>query len=152
MGRRRYVLDTNIFIDGFAKPEANAELQSFHAVFAPFEYLSAVVAAELRAGVRSAADLRSLETEVLAPFERRGRVITPTYRAWGFAGDVLARLAELEGLELKKVTRSFGNDVLIAASCREAGVTVVTHNARDCERIARVMPFDYTGAWPVLPR
>jgi predicted nucleic acid-binding protein len=59
------------------------------------------------------------------------------------------RVAATDGLELKKVTRSFGIDVLIAASCREAGVIVVTRNGRDCERIARVLPFEYTDAWPI---
>ncbi len=148
MRRRKYALDTNLFIDGFATREANAELQEFHAVFAPYEYLSAVVAAELRAGARTAADRLALQRDVFRPFEQRGRVITPSYRAWSEAGDVLAALAASEGLELKRVTRNFGHDVLIAASCREAGTIVVTRNRRDCERIARVLPFDFVDAYP----
>ena len=40
----RYVLDTQLFIAGFREPAANGSLQEFHRVFAPFEYLSAVVA------------------------------------------------------------------------------------------------------------
>jgi predicted nucleic acid-binding protein len=46
----KYVLDTNLFIQAFRDEAANAELQRFHQLFAPFEYLSAVVAQELRAG------------------------------------------------------------------------------------------------------
>ena len=58
---RRYVLDTNLFIRAFRDPAANAELQRFHQVFAPFELLSAVVAQELRAGARSTPARRLLE-------------------------------------------------------------------------------------------
>jgi predicted nucleic acid-binding protein len=145
---RKYALDTNLFVDGFRDSRANAELQRFHQLFGPFEYLSAVVAAELRAGARSAADLRRLERWVIAPFERRARVITPSYRAWAAAGDALAALARDEGLEVASVSKSFLNDVLLAASCREAGCVVVTRNLRDFARIARVAPCDYVGAWP----
>jgi predicted nucleic acid-binding protein len=71
---RKYVLDTNLFIRAFREPGANAELQRFHEVFAPFEYLSAVVAQELRAGARSTAARRLLERHVLSVFARRDRV------------------------------------------------------------------------------
>jgi predicted nucleic acid-binding protein len=66
---RKYVLDTNLFIRGFREPEANRELQAFHRIFAPFEYLSSIVVQELLAGVRTAADRRALERNVLAPFQ-----------------------------------------------------------------------------------
>ena len=49
---RKYVLDTNLFIRAFREEAANAQLQRFHQLFAPFEYLNAVVAQELRAGAR----------------------------------------------------------------------------------------------------
>ena len=48
---RKYVLDTQNFIDAFRDQTTNAALQRFHRAFAPFEYLSVVVAHELRAGV-----------------------------------------------------------------------------------------------------
>ena len=41
---RRYVLDTQLFIDAFRDPITNEVLQRFHRAFAPFEYLSVVVA------------------------------------------------------------------------------------------------------------
>ena len=47
---RRYVVDTQLYIRAFRDAEANAELVRFHAAFAPFELLSAVVAQELRSG------------------------------------------------------------------------------------------------------
>jgi predicted nucleic acid-binding protein len=56
---RKYVLDTNLFVDGFRDARANAALQRFHLLFAPFEYLSAVVSQELLAGASSSADRRT---------------------------------------------------------------------------------------------
>jgi predicted nucleic acid-binding protein len=49
---RKFVLDTQIFINAFRDPMANEKLQRFHRAFSRFEHLSVVVAQELRAGVR----------------------------------------------------------------------------------------------------
>ena len=59
---RKYVLDTQLFIDAFRDHTANDALQPFHRGFAPFEYLSAVVAQELRAGVRRTRDRVAVNT------------------------------------------------------------------------------------------
>jgi predicted nucleic acid-binding protein len=141
-------LDTNLFIRAFRDPEANAELQRFHQLFAPFEYLSSVVAQELRAGARSVADRRALERHVLDLYVRRERVVTPSARAWHDSGDLLATLVHEEGLELARVSKAFGNDVLLALSCREAGVVLITENQRDFARIAGCVPFEFTAPWP----
>lgn len=145
---RRYVLDTNLFIRAFRDPAANEELQRFHQLFAPFEFLSAVVAQELRAGARSTPARRLLERQVLEPFVRRDRVVTPSARAWHESGDLLADMAVDEGLDVSRVSKAFGNDVLLALSCREAGVVVVTDNERDFERIRRRVRFAFVGPWP----
>jgi predicted nucleic acid-binding protein len=145
---RRYVLDSNLFIRASRDPDANAELQRFHQVFAPFEFLSAVVAQELRAGARSIPARRLLERHVLDPFVRRDRVVTPSARAWYESGDLLADMAAEEGLEVSRVSKAFGNDVLLALSCREAGVVLVTDNERDFERIRRRLRFEFIGPWP----
>jgi predicted nucleic acid-binding protein len=71
---QKYVLDTNIFIEAFRHAAANAELQRFHLLFAPFEYMSAVVAQELIAGARGAPDRRKLERHVLGVYDRRGHL------------------------------------------------------------------------------
>jgi predicted nucleic acid-binding protein len=145
---RRYVLDTNLFIRASRDPDANAELQRFHQVFAPFEFLSAVVAQELRAGARSLPVRRLLERHVLHPFVRRDRVVTPSARAWHESGDLLADLAAEEGLEVSRVSKAFGNDVLLALSCREAGVVLVTDNDRGFERIRLRARFEFVAPWP----
>jgi len=145
----KYLVDTNLFIDGFRDPTANQALQQFHHSFAPFEYLSVVVAQELRSGVHSASDLRKLERHVLSPFVRSNRVITPSFRAWQRSGDVIAALARRDGFEVRDVSKAFGNDVLLALTCREAGMTLVTGNTRDFERIQRIVSFRFVEAWPV---
>jgi predicted nucleic acid-binding protein len=148
VAERKYVLDTNLFIRAFRDAAANAELQRFHQLFAPFEYLSAVVAQELRAGARSVADRRRLERHVLDLYGRRGRVVTPSTQAWYDSGDLLAELARHEGLEVGRLSKAFGNDVLLALSCRQEGHVLVTDNRRDFERIGRLAPFSFVDRWP----
>lgn len=145
---RKYVLDTNLFIEGFRDAAANAALQRFHLLFAPFEYLSAVVAQELLAGASTQVDRRKLERHVLGVYARRRRIVTPSQRAWERSGVVLGALARREGLELRRVSKAFGNDILLALSCREAGMVLVTDNERDFARIARTTRFDFIRPWP----
>ena len=148
LAERKFVLDTNLFIDGFRDRTANEELQFFHRLFAPFEYLSAVVVHELFAGTRSRADQRLLEQKLVAPLASRGRMVTPSYDAWVGAGRVLAWMSNEDGLAIRTVKRAFGNDVLIALSCREAGLTLITRNRKDFARIARIAPFRFEAPWP----
>ena len=145
---RKYVLDTQIFIDAFRDPMSNEALQRFHRAFAPFEYLSVVVAQELRAGVTQGRDRKALEHNVLAVFERAGRTFAPTADAWHRSGDLLSDMARKEGIEIGRLSKSFATDVLLALSCREAGCVLVTGNHRDFHRISRYVSFDYVKPWP----
>lgn len=145
---RKFLVDTNLFIRAYRDPAANAELNRFHAAFAPFVHLSAVVAQELRAGVQSKEHRSRLERTVLGVYERRGRIVTPSPDAWSASGDVLADMAWREGLEVGRVSKAFGNDVLIALSCREARMVLVTENVQDFARIAKYVPFEFVPPWP----
>jgi predicted nucleic acid-binding protein len=145
---RRYVLDTNVFIQAARDAAWSEQLVRFHAAFAPFEWLAAVVAQELLAGVRGRA-AATLEHAILEPFERRRRVLLPSYQAWKETGAVLAALVASGSARWPNVSRSLVNDVLLAMSCREAGVVLVTLNTRDFARIAEVRPFDFVAPWPV---
>ena len=147
-GSRKYILDTHLFIQGFREPAANEALQRFHRSYAPFEYLSAVVVQELRSGVRAARERQLLERHVINVFDRTGRVITPTVRAWQKSGDLLADMARRDGLDVSSVSKAFGNDFLLALSCREAGCVLVTDNERDFARIRTFVPFEFVRAWP----
>ena len=145
---RKYALDTQLFIDAFRDPIANEVLRRFHRAFAPFEYLSVVVAQELRAGVKRERDRKALERNVLSVFERSGRTFAPSASAWHRSGDLLSHMARNEGLEIGRVSKSFANDVLLALSCREAGCVLVTENERDFQRIRRHVSFEYVRPWP----
>jgi predicted nucleic acid-binding protein len=145
---RKYVLDSNCYIDASRDKEAWAALHRFTTGHAPRLFLSSVVAAELRAGARTGADREKLEARVLGPFDRRGRVITPSAAAWDALGLTLASLREREGLARSQVRRGFAFDVLLACSCREAGMVLVTRNTRDMARIRSVFTFEYVGPYP----
>lgn len=145
---RKYVLDTQLFIHAFRDRSANDALCAFHQARAPFEYFSAIVAQELRAGIQRPSDLRALERHVLGVYERVGRLLTPSPSAWHRSGDVLAAMARKDGLEPGRVSKSFTNDVLLALSCREAGCILVTENDRDFRRIKRFVQFEYVAPWP----
>lgn len=147
---RKYALDSNVFIDAFREQAWSEHLQVFHAAFAPFEYLSAIVAQELRAGARSAIAATALQRNVFDVFERRGRVFAPSYAAWKLAGAAIARLGSSEGFELHSLGKGFTNDAVLAASCQESGVTLITRNIGDFARLRRVLPFRYVEPWPAI--
>lgn len=144
----KYVVDTQLFINAFRDRAAGEALERFHHGFAPFEYLSVVVAQELRAGVRQPAGRKALERHVLSVFERAARIIAPSAGAWHRSGDVLAAMARQEGLELARVSKAFANDILLAMSCRESGCVLITENVRDFSRIRRFTPFEFIKPWP----
>jgi predicted nucleic acid-binding protein len=147
-GPRRFVLDTNCFVDVSRRQADACALAEFCAWAAPGLHLSTVVAAELRAGAASAEERRTLERQILAPYVRRGRLLNPSVAAWEALGTTLAALAEREGLVLRDVRRSLLFDILIARSCREIGATLVSHNAADLKRIGGVFAFDFVAPYP----
>jgi predicted nucleic acid-binding protein len=148
-GNRKYVLDTQLFINAFRDPAANDALKRFHRAFAPFEHFSVIVAQELRAGVKRQQDRKALERNVLSVFERAGRTFAPSAVAWHRLGDLLSDMARKEGLEIARLSKSFANDVLLALSCREAGCVLVTDNERDFQRIRDYVQFDFVKPWPI---
>lgn len=151
-GARKFVLDTNCFVDASRTDDEAAAFAEFCARAAPALYLSTVVAAELRAGAGSARDRRTLERQVLSPYLRRGRVLNPSPAAWDALGTTLAALVEQDGLVLREVRRSFVFDILIARSCREIGATLVSRNSTDLSRIAKVFSFDFVTPYPTHGR
>jgi predicted nucleic acid-binding protein len=45
-------------------------------------------------------------------------------------------------------SRSFGNDLLIAASARELGAVILTENTIDFAAISTVIDISYVEPWP----
>ena len=150
MKSRKFVLDTNCFIDASRIPKAREAYEVFCAEAAPGLHLSAVVAAELRAGTTNARERRTFEELVLAPYVRRNRVLTPSARSWEALGTTLSMLQEQEGLVLAQTPKSFIFDILVAHSCRETGAILVSRNTKDLARIATVFSFEYVEPYPAL--
>jgi predicted nucleic acid-binding protein len=148
--RAKYALDTNLFIAGMRTASGAARLAEFHTFFAPYEYLSAIVVQELRAGLQTSGAAKRFDAAVVDPFRRRGRLVTPSFSAWQTSGAVLSTLVARDHLELRKVSKRKVNDILLALSCREAGITVVTENLTDFERINAITPIDFVPAWPSM--
>lgn len=132
----KYAFDTNVFIDANRSAEERDRLTGFMRQRLPNCYLSAVVGMELLAGIGIPAQGRAVEEELFAPFRRRGRLFGPSAEATLQAGRVLARAYPPAG---GPPPRSFVNDVLIALSCRERGITVISHD-RDFRRLTRFVP------------
>ena len=144
----KYTLDTNMFIDGFRTEEAQADVFAFLNRALPFTYLSAVVMQELAAGARTDDAAREVQRGVFEPFERRRRVFAPSSAAFTESGRVLAAVAAREGWQRLDEKPSLLNDALIAASCREHGITLITKDG-DFKRLAPfVKGFRYAAPWP----
>jgi predicted nucleic acid-binding protein len=91
---------------------------------------------------------REIRGAVAEPFRRTRRVFTPSSDAWGTAADAIAALVRRERRALKSLPKSLINDCLIAGSCRESGVVLVTHNTADFEAIRRYIKVQFTAPWP----
>jgi predicted nucleic acid-binding protein len=147
----KYALDTNIFINGFRSDEAQAEVFAFLNRALPFTFLSAVVMQELAAGARTTQAAHDVERGVFEPFERRRRVFAPSSAAFAESGRVIATVAKREGWQLVDDNPSLLNDALIAVSCREQGITLITRDS-DFKRLSPLVKgFHYANPWPAMP-
>ncbi|MGH7648357.1 MAG: PIN domain-containing protein [Gemmatimonadaceae bacterium] len=143
-----YAIDTNLYIAASRDRAMHAGLTHFTLRVGLRLYLNAVVLMELRAGARSDRQREGVES-LYAEFAARGRMVVPSADAFAQAGRVLEDLAAREGFALAIAPRSFTNDVLIAASCREHDVELVTANHRDFAAIARhLRRFRSVAPWP----
>lgn len=136
----RFVLDTNIFIHAMRNAEARMELAAWQRRMAPHLYQHAVVVSELLVGARDEATWRRWHERWVAPAERVRRILVPDYGAWLRASRIISRLAETGRISVGGVRPSFYNDCLLAATAREHGHVIVTHNREDFDLIALVEP------------
>lgn len=136
----KFVLDTNVYIHALRDADARRELAAWQRRMAPFIYLHAVVLAELLVGARDEATLARWRRAWVEPAERVGRVITPGAGTWELAARLVVRLVHKRRVSPGGVPPGFLNDCLIAASAREEGLTIVTHNTTDFARIREADP------------
>ena len=146
---RKFVLDTNLYIDAIRDPGKEAAMDAFLERNAPVTYMSAVVMQELRAGAITDASARALDKGIFDVFERRGRVVGPSVIAFKECGRILAVLFRQDGVAFKDRPRSLVNDILIALTCRENGMTLLTGDV-DFKNIRRfIRGFSFGTPWPV---
>ena len=130
-----YALDTDVYIRALRNGDRLSALERFLLRNGTRLRVSAVVALELRAGARTSAQEEAV-SDLIASYGSRGRVIVPSLAAYVESGRVLATLGAREGVD---VTRAgpLVNDVLIATSCREEQVRLVTENSGDFAMLQR---------------
>jgi predicted nucleic acid-binding protein len=135
----KVLLDTNVYVDACRSEAARARFRAAFFPLLPVTFLAAVVANEL--GV-NAADRRTrrLVQELIAPLERSGRCVTPTFADWLEASEVVSAIAARERAWRSKLPALL-NDVLIALCARRIGATLLTYNGRDFRLIRRHKEF-----------
>jgi len=135
----KHLIDTDLYIDLIQSGKTLPIIRELYAKEAPGIYFSSVVAQELLAGARSPTGRKHVET-LLAPFERAGRVVTPSHRQWKEAGNMLARLLESRR-DLKSKLPALVNDCLVALSARALGATLYTKNRDDFTLLQTIRRF-----------
>jgi predicted nucleic acid-binding protein len=145
---RLYLVDSNVYIRAFRDAAFGAELRTFHRDNIARFVLSAVVATELLIGAQTSDRQRAIRTALVEPFRTRRRLLIPTWSTW----ELVARIDR--GIRLQRAQRtrlgqrSFLQDMLIAASAREIGATIVTENAADFSLIGRHIDITFVPPWP----
>lgn len=143
-----WVIDSNLYIRALRSVEDALALQRFTARFLPSILFHAVVAQELLAGAVDRRRAHEIHENLIAPFERRNRVVTPSFDAWKTAGRIMATLLERRRVSRGGFARSFPADCVLAASCAEEELTLITANARDFELIRTVVDVSIAPPWP----
>ena len=143
-----FLLDSNVYIAAFSEPGFGEEFRRFHHGQLQQIILSAVVAHELLVGADTPRRQRDLARGLITPFQTRRRLHSPGWATWERAADVDRRLRALGGYAAGLSQRSFAHDILIAATAREVGATVITRNLADFALICRVLSFKYQAPWP----
>ena len=144
----RYVLDTNLYIRADRDAAWAEGMTQFVSAFLPFIHLHAVVAQEVIAGAIDSRREKLIQDEIVGPFERRGRIVAPTFAAWKQAGLVIAHLVQKKLITPGGFGRSFVNDCVLAASCRDDGMVLITSNVADFSLIKKVLDVQVVHPWP----
>lgn len=147
---RLYLVDSNVYIRAFREPEFGQTLREFHAQQLPRLVLSAVVAAELMVGALQPDRVRGVRRALVEPFRARRRFVTPSWSTWELAASVDRGLRARPANRPRLALRSFLQDILIAASAREVGATIITENAADFALISSQIDITFVKPWPTI--
>ncbi len=136
---KKHLIDTDLYVDLIRTGDSHSIIREIYENETPGIHFSSVVAQELLAGVQSASGKRLVRT-LIEPFERTGRLVTPTHQVWKNAGNILSRIFRIHP-EFKNKLPGLVNDCLLAASARSMGATLYTRNREDFQLIGQAHPF-----------
>ena len=142
-----FLLDSNLYIRAFTRDPDPSAFLAFHREALPQLVLSAVVIHELLVGAQSSSHRRKVEG-LVETFRARRRIHTPTVSTWELAAEFDRELRTLGSYAGSLSQRSFANDLLLAATARELGATIITSNLSDFELIGQVAPIKVVPPWP----
>lgn len=148
---RPYLLDSNVYIRAFRDATFGAVLQEFHRRSLSRLVLSTVVATELLVGAQRPDRERAVRRALIEPFRVRRRLVTPGWSTWELVTRVDRSLRKRPANRSRLDQRSFLHDMLIAATVRELGATLVTDNVADFALIARHLDFAFVQPFPPSP-
>ena len=134
----KVLLDTSVYILKI-RGELASEIEEELRRALPLTFLSSVVAYELYRGAMDRTGKRLID-HVVAPFERTGRVVTPSHVNWRDAARIVTGLVSKQPALATKVP-ALQNDTLIALSSRHVGAMVWTNDADDFSLIRQQQPF-----------
>ena len=135
----KHVIDTDLYIDLIQSGKTLPIIRELYEKDAAGIYFSSVVAQELLAGARSSTGRRNVEI-LLSPFERVGRIVTPSHEQWRDAGDILAKVLDARP-DLKNKLAGLINDCLLALSARAIGATLYSRNRDDFLLLQKIRHF-----------
>jgi predicted nucleic acid-binding protein len=133
-----YVLDTNIYIDAVRSDQVRALFSAFMARHGAHTLLSTIVLHELQVGARTASERWALDRTILEPSRSSDRLLEVDALTWGEASGIVRALQRGRGNPEQLRLASFRFDILLAASCRRVGATLITANVSDFAAINAV--------------
>ncbi len=135
------IYDTSVYINAIRSRAYYERILPHFARSLPTTYFCAVVAQELKAGCHTAAARGQVEAFLL-PFQRTGRLVTPTFADWEETGDLLARILK-ERSDVKDKLPHLINDTLIVLCGVRLGAVVYTANEDDFALVQRYKRFRF---------
>ena len=135
----KVLFDASVYIQAWR--EKRNDLVVSRAWRGAFVYLSAVVGCELLRGARDRA-MQGTIKRLWKDLASSRRLILPQAQDWYDAGVVLAKIGAKYSYETIGQTRLV-HDTLVALSARRHGITVITLNIADFERIAEFRRFSF---------
>lgn len=135
----KHLIDTDLYIDLIQSGSTLPLIRELYDKDAPGIYFSSIVAQELLTGARTTLGKRRVEA-LFRPFEKVGRIVTPSHRQWKDAGAILAKILQ-QRPDLKSKLPALVNDCLLAVSARSLGATLYTRNRDDFTLVQSLRSF-----------